>query len=72
MTTYHVGTMRIYDNIRRTAQAARHIGSRAAHIRALAKQGGPGLILKTEKGTIEFLDSHPDPDYFGDEWWKLL
>jgi len=71
MTT-HVGTLRIYDNYCRTAQAARHIGSRAAHIRNLAKKGGPGLVLETTKGRVAFLGAHPDPDYWGDEWWEIL
>lgn len=64
--------MRIHPTICRTAQAARHVKSRAAELRKHARVG-PGVRITnaTTGKTATFLGDHPDPDYWGDEWWEI-
>lgn len=70
----HIGTIRFYDDICETAKAARHLKSRAAILRKFAKNNGPGFKLENKAlgRAVTFLGHHPDPDYFGDEWWQIL
>lgn len=68
----HIGVIRIYSDICETAKAGRFVGVKAAQLRKYAKEMGPGArVTNPQKGrAVTFLGNHPDPDYWGDEWWR--